>query len=53
MGQRGDAVRLETLGCSGYLLKPVKQQMLREAISAVLGRKEEISIWFNHPPYHQ
>ena len=42
MGQRGDAVRLETLGCSGYLLKPVKQQMLREAIIAVLGRKEEI-----------
>src|SRR6185295_2815061 len=25
MGQRGDAIRLEALGCSGYLLKPVKQ----------------------------
>ncbi|HQV64432.1 MAG TPA: response regulator, partial [Anaerolineales bacterium] len=43
MGQRGDAVRLEALGCSGYLLKPVKQQMLFDAIVAVLGRKEEPS----------
>ena len=42
MGQRGDATRLEALGCSGYLLKPIKQRMLREAIVAVLGREEEI-----------
>jgi PAS domain S-box-containing protein len=41
MGQRGDAARLEALGCSGYLLKPVKQQMLFDAVVAVLGRKEE------------
>jgi two-component system, sensor histidine kinase and response regulator len=41
MGQRGDAVRLEALGCSGYLLKPVKQQMLFDAVIAVMGRKEE------------
>src|SRR5258706_5008174 len=40
MGHRGDAARLETLGCSGYLLKPVKQQMLFDAIWAVLGREE-------------
>ncbi len=38
MGQRGDAVRLEALGCSGYLLKPVKQQMLFDAVVAVLGQ---------------
>ncbi|MBI1793740.1 MAG: response regulator [Chloroflexi bacterium] len=41
MGQRGDAARLEALGCSGYLLKPVKQQMLFDAVIAVLGRKED------------
>jgi two-component system, sensor histidine kinase and response regulator len=41
MGQRGDAARLEALGCSGYLLKPVKQQMLFEAVVAVLGRETE------------
>jgi two-component system sensor histidine kinase/response regulator len=41
MGQRGDAIRLESLGCSGYLLKPVKQQMLHEALIAVLGRLAE------------
>ncbi len=40
MGQRGDAIRLEALGCSGYLLKPVKQQMLYDAVIAVLGRNE-------------
>ncbi|HEX2696147.1 MAG TPA: response regulator, partial [Anaerolineales bacterium] len=41
IGHRGDAARLEALGCSGYLLKPVKQHMLYEALVAVLGRKED------------
>jgi PAS domain S-box-containing protein len=41
MGHRGDAARMESLGCSGYLLKPVKQQMLFEAALAVLGRETE------------
>jgi len=40
MGHRGDAARLEALGCSGYLLKPVKQSMLREALVTVLGQKQ-------------
>src|SRR6266508_669508 len=39
MGKRGDASRLEALGCSAYLLKPVKQQMLREALIAVLSQE--------------
>src|SRR6185436_9574356 len=43
MGQRGDAARLESLGCSGYLLKPVKQQMLFDATLAVLGTEQEAS----------
>ncbi|MGZ9222294.1 MAG: response regulator, partial [Anaerolineales bacterium] len=43
MGQRGDANRLEALGCSGYLLKPVRQQMLFDAVVAVLGREGERS----------
>ena len=37
----GDAARLPALGSSGYLLKPVKQQMLFDAIVAVLGRVDE------------
>ena len=41
MGHRGDAARMEALGCSGYLLKPVKQQLLFEATLAVLGRETE------------
>ena len=41
IGQRGDAAHMEALGCSGYLLKPVRQHMLYEALGAVLGRKEE------------
>ncbi len=40
MGQRGDAARLEALGCAGYLLKPVKQSLLREALVTVLGQKQ-------------
>ncbi len=40
MGQRGDAARLEALGCAGYLLKPVKQSLLREALETVLGQKQ-------------
>lgn len=40
MGQRGDAARLEALGCSGYLLKPVRQQMLFDAVVALLGTQE-------------
>jgi PAS domain S-box-containing protein len=40
MGQRGDAVRLEALGCAAYLLKPVKQQMLYDTLRAVLVRSE-------------
>jgi two-component system sensor histidine kinase/response regulator len=40
MGQRGDASRLEAMGCSGYLLKPVKQHMLYDALIAVLGQKK-------------
>ncbi|HLO28671.1 MAG TPA: response regulator [Anaerolineales bacterium] len=39
MGQRGDAARLEALGCSGYLLKPVKQQLLFDAVVTVLDRQ--------------
>ncbi|HJR79133.1 MAG TPA: PAS domain S-box protein [Anaerolineales bacterium] len=41
MGQRGDAARFEALGCSGYLLKPVRQQMLFDAVVAVLGSEDE------------
>jgi len=40
MGQRGDAARLEALGCSAYLLKPVRQQLLFDAISAVIAHQE-------------
>jgi PAS domain S-box-containing protein len=40
MGQRGDAARLEALGCSGYLLKPIKQNQLYDAIVTILGRRK-------------
>lgn len=38
MGQRGDAARLESKGCAGYLVKPVKQSQLFDAMVAVLGK---------------
>jgi len=43
-GQRGDAARCEELGIAAYLLKPVRQSELREAIARVLGAKEQGAI---------
>ncbi len=40
-GQRGDAARCGELGVSAYLLKPVRQSELREAIVRVLSAKEQ------------
>jgi signal transduction histidine kinase/CheY-like chemotaxis protein/uncharacterized membrane protein affecting hemolysin expression len=41
-GHRGDAARCLELGVSAYLLKPIRQSELREAIARVLGaRKQE------------
>lgn len=38
-GQRGDAQRCEQLGIAAYLLKPVRQAELRDAIIRVLTRR--------------
>jgi PAS domain S-box-containing protein len=38
LGQRGDAARLEKIGFSGYLTKPVRQSQLRECLALVLGK---------------
>jgi CheY-like chemotaxis protein len=40
-GSRGDAVRCEELGVSAYLMKPVRQTELREAIARVLGAQHQ------------
>jgi CheY-like chemotaxis protein len=39
MGHRGDAGKLTSLGCDGYLVKPVKKDHLKEMILTVLGQK--------------
>jgi two-component system, sensor histidine kinase and response regulator len=39
-GQRGDAARCEELGVSAYLLKPVRQLELHDAIARVLNMKQ-------------
>jgi signal transduction histidine kinase/DNA-binding response OmpR family regulator len=36
-GHRGDAARCQELGVAAYLLKPIRQSELREAITRVLG----------------
>ena len=41
MGQRGDAARLEAMGCAGYLLKPVRQKELFGALLNILGRNKQ------------
>ena len=38
MGQRGDSARLAELGCSGVLLKPVKQSQLFQAVLNLIGK---------------
>ena len=38
-GHRGDAERCKTLGVAAYLLKPVRQSELREAVERVLGAR--------------
>ncbi len=44
-GHRGDAARCEELGVAAYLLKPIRQSELREAVARVLGaRKHEGAI---------
>src|ERR1700674_5279173 len=44
-GHRGDAARCQELGVSAYLLKPIRQSELREAIALVLrSRKQEGAI---------
>ena len=44
-GHRGDAARCHELGVAAYLLKPIRQSELREAIALVLGaRKQKGSI---------
>lgn len=40
VGERGDAARLEALGCAGYLLKPVKQPQLSDTIATILNQKQ-------------
>jgi two-component system sensor histidine kinase/response regulator len=40
-GQRGDAARCGELGIAAYLIKPVRQSELREAIARVLNAKED------------
>jgi len=40
-GQRGDAARCAELGIAAYLLKPVRQAELREAIIRVLQAKQD------------
>ncbi|MGB8658404.1 MAG: response regulator [Candidatus Zixiibacteriota bacterium] len=40
IGERGDASRLEALGCAGYLTKPVKQSQLFDTTITVLSQKK-------------
>jgi two-component system sensor histidine kinase/response regulator len=40
VGIRGDAARLQSLGCAGYLMKPVRQSQLFDTIITVLSRQD-------------
>jgi len=40
-GHRGDAARCQVLGVAAYLLKPIRQSELREAVARVLGARQQ------------
>jgi PAS domain S-box-containing protein len=40
-GQRGDAAHCRELGVAAYLMKPIRQSELREAIARVVGAREQ------------
>ncbi|MGB7283047.1 MAG: response regulator [Candidatus Acidiferrum sp.] len=40
-GHRGDAARCQELGVAAYLLKPIRQSELREAVARVLGARQD------------
>ena len=40
-GSRGDSTRCEQLGVAAYLMKPVRQSELREAVARILGAREQ------------
>src|SRR5579864_725489 len=40
-GHRGDAARCQELGVTAYLLKPIRQSELREAVARVLGAHQQ------------
>ena len=40
-GHRGDAARCQDLGVAAYLLKPIRQSELREAVARVLGAHQQ------------
>jgi two-component system sensor histidine kinase/response regulator len=42
MGQGGEMTRMEALGCAGYLLKPVKQSLLNDALIAIINKNPKI-----------
>jgi two-component system sensor histidine kinase/response regulator len=43
-GHRGDAARCQELGVTAYLLKPIRQSELREAIARALGAHEHENV---------
>jgi CheY-like chemotaxis protein len=49
LGERGDAARLEAVGFSAYLTKPIKQSVLRDTLESVLGCKQQAAVTGRQP----
>jgi two-component system, sensor histidine kinase and response regulator len=43
MGRRNELSRVNEMGCSGYLLKPVKQMQLRETLELIVGQGRKVN----------
>lgn len=44
VGQRGDAKKAQDVGIAAYLTKPIRQSLLYECLSVVLGRASEAEV---------
>jgi PAS domain S-box-containing protein len=48
LGHRGDVVHLRSVGCDGYLIKPVKQSILLDTITTIINARIQ-GIEIEHP----
>ncbi len=49
VGHRNELTRLKELGCSGYLIKPIRQSQLKEVIESAFSEHDKSQPGLQHP----